>query len=194
MGEFQEEIGGAASAFAGVSSKAAAAANLRRIQMAKANITAGSHQIALEETQARKEVARNLAQYQGQQAAERAFRGAGGGAVGSGSATWDAANAQAADTAAIIESNASAKKLALIAANQPELEDPILAAIQGGIQGLNIGAQIAQSLLESAEIKTSNSAKQMNSVGTFAPTWQNFVKTQLKVPGLDLGDLFGDLF
>jgi hypothetical protein len=192
MTQFSEDIAESGVAFAEISSRAAAAGNLRRIQTAQGNIRAATDQINLEETTQRREIARSLAQYQGQQAAGRAFRG--GGALGSDFAVADAATAQAADQAAIVEANAAAKEIAAIAANQPVLEDPILAAIEGGVQGINFGTQIAQALLEEAEIGSRQSSIQLHGDPGTPPTFQNFFTQYLDIPGLDFEELFGDFF
>ncbi len=198
MSEFQSDIAGSATAFASISSRAAAAANIQRMEIAQGNIRAGTDQLQLEETASRRAVARSLAQFQGSQAAARAFRGAGGGDVGSGAAVSDAATAQAADQAALIEANSAAKEVALIAANRPVMEDTTLAAIQGGVQGLQIGTQIAQALMADAEVTTSQFSNQVGFTGAGGgptiPTFQNFINQTLEIPGLDLTELFGDLF
>lgn len=192
--EHQSEVAGTTTAFAQLSARAAESANVQRLQIAKGNIRAGKNQIRLEETKARRDIARQLGTWQGHQAVSRAFRGAGGGDLGTGSAVFDAATAQAADEAAIIEANAAAKEVALIAANQPMLEDPILAAIQGGVQGLQIGTQIAQALLDEAEVKTRQGSRQLNTGPGGFPTFENTISTILEIPGLDLKDMFKDLF
>jgi len=191
MAELQDEIAGSATAFAEISSRAAAAANVNRLRAAERSITAGQTQIDLERSTQRREIARNLAQFQGQQAAARAFRGTGGGDVGTGAAVSDAATAQSADQAAIVEANAAAKEVALIVANQPQLEDPVMAAIQGGVQGINFGTQIAQALLDEAELATT-----MQSYGAgYGPggiqVFSNNIGYNLNIPGLDLTELFG---
>ena len=198
MSEFESEIAGSATAFAEISSRAAASANVQRLTLAEANIRAGTQQIELEESVNRRTVARALATFQGSQAAGRAFRGAGGGDIGTGAAVMDAATAQAADNAAVIEANAAAKEIALIVANQPILEDPVLAAIQGGVEGLNIGVQIAQALIGEGEITTSQHAVQLGGTGAAGapafPVFQNIISTAFEIPGLDLSELFPDLF
>ena len=198
MAEFESDIAGAATAFAEVSSRAAASANVQRLRLAEGNIRAGTQQIKLEESVNRRTVARALNQFQGSQAAGRAFRGTGGGDIGTGAAVMDAATAQAADQAAVIEANAAAKEIALVVANQPILEDPMLAAIQGGVQGLNIGVQIAQALIGEGEVTTSQSTRQLGGSGAFGapsfPVFQNTITTDFEIPGLDLSELFPDLF
>jgi len=192
MAELQDEIAGSATAFAEISSRAAAAGNVNRLRAAERSITAGQTQIDLERSTQRREIARNLAQFQGQQAAARAFRGTGGGDVGTGAAVSDAATAQSADQAAIVEANAAAKEVALIVANQPQLEDPVMAAIQGGVQGINFGTQIAQALLDEAELATT-----MQSYGAgYGPGGHSGVQQQHRLQPqhsrpLTLTELFG---
>jgi len=111
--------------------------------------------------------------------------------VGTGAAVSDAATAQAADQAAIVEANAAAKEVALIVNNQPQLEDPVLAAIQGGVQGLNFGTQIAQALLDEAEIATSMSSHGAGIGPGGIEVFSNTIGHDLEIPGLDLSELFG---
>jgi hypothetical protein len=198
MSQFESEIAGTAQAFAEISSRAAVAGNIQRAQIAQTNISTGTAQIRLEETAARRSIARQLASYQGSQAAARAFRGTGGGDIGSGAALSDAATAQAADQVALVEANAAAKEAALIASNQFITEDPVLAAIQGGVQGLEIGTNIAQSLINEGEVRQRQSSQQVGNTGAGGgptlPTFSNTITTILDIPGLDLTELFGDLF
>lgn len=188
--EYQSEIGEVATSFAQVSSSAVAASNAQRLQIAEGNIQAATNQINLERDVNRREVARSLAKFAGEQAAARAFRG--GGSVGSGTAIGDAATAQAADQTAIIEANAANKVIAAKAANQVVLDDPVLAAIQGGIEGVNIGTQIAQSLLSEAEVTQWQSSQQIDVGGGIGwyhiPTYQNTITNLLNVPGFNIND------
>lgn len=190
--EFQSNVAGAATAFAEISSRAAASSNIERLRIAEGNIRAAENQIRLEESAARSNISRSLAQYQGSQAAARAFRG--GGTAGTGFAVSDAATAQAADQVAIVESNAAAKEVAAAAANQVQLEDPVLAAIQGGIEGINFGTQIARALLEEGEVVQRQSSRQLGGGGaagdpTF-PVFENTISSILEIPGLDFGEFF----
>lgn len=192
--EFQSDIAGVATAFAGVHSKAASARNLARLKTAEGNIAAAQGQIDLQESAQRRAIARSLAQFQGSQAAGRAHRGGDGG--GSGSAIANAAFAQASDQVALVEANAAAREIAVIAANQVEFEDPLLAALEGGLQGLSIGTSIAQALMAEAEVVTRRGSYQLATTGPFnasaPPTFKNTITSILEIPGLDLGD-FMDL-
>jgi hypothetical protein len=190
MSEFQGDIAGVATTFAGVTSKATASRNLSRLKTAEGNIRAATDQIDLEESVARKQISRSLAQFQGSQAAARAFRGTG--QAGTGFAVGDAATAAAADQVAIVEANAAAKEIAVTAANQVEFEDPVLAALQGGLQGLDIGTQIASALIGEAEVKSKQSARQLQSTGRVnvnaPPTFENTITQILEIPGLNIGE------
>lgn len=190
MSEFQQDIGNVATTFAGVHAKAAASGNLARLKTAQGNVQAATNAIGLEESATRRNISRSLAQFQGAQAAARAHRGTS--ATGSGVAVGDAATAQAADQVAIVEANAAAKEIAAIAANQVQMEDPVLAALQGGLQGLNIGTQIANALIGEAEVVTQQSSQQIPNQGPLnvnaPPTFQNTVTSILQIPGLDLGE------
>lgn len=192
MAEFEDQIGQTTLGFAEVSSRATAASNARRLDIAEGNIQAGVNQIELQETVQRREVSRSLAQFQGGQAASRAFRGGGG--LGSGQAIVDAATAQAADQAAIIEANAANKEIALVAANQVKLDDPVLAAIRGGIEGLNLGTQIANALIQEAEVKQRQSSRQIEAGGALRiPTFQNTITNVLEIPGLNINEFLSGI-
>lgn len=194
MAEFESEIGGLATAFAGVSSRATAESNLRRIEIAEMNRAAATGQIDLERRVQRREIARQLAQFQGAQAAARASRGAGGlGAVGTGGAVDYAAQRAAGESAAVVEANAANKEIAVLAQTQVQLDDPVLAAIQGGIEGFGLGTQIAQALISEAETVTKQSSQQLNSGPGGLPTFQNTITSILKIPGLNIEDFLKGL-
>ena len=148
--EFQEEIQSVSTGFAEIFSKAASGQNIQRLRIAEGNIRAATDTIELEKTVGRRDVARALARHTGQVEAQIAFSG--GGVAGTGLALIDSAGAQAADQAAVIEANAGAKEAAVIFANQPILEDPILAAIQGLETGLTVSTNIVRSLIEEADV------------------------------------------
>lgn len=188
----QEQIAGTAAAFANISGRATVASNMNRLAIAQQNIRAAESQIQLQETESRRNISRALAQFQGQQAASRAFRGTGGGDLGTGAAVSDAATAQAADQAAIVESNAAVQRVAVVAQNQFIPDDPLLASIQGGIEGMNLGLQISQALLSEAEMGTSQFSRATGMGPGGIPVFQNTINTFLDIPGLDLGELFGD--
>jgi hypothetical protein len=190
MAEFQSDIAGVASAFANVSTRATAAANAEALRIAQGNVRAAEAGIQLEETTQRRQVARALAEFEGQVAAASAFRG--GGQAGSTAAVADAATASAADQAAIIEANAAAKSVAAVAANQVRLEDPVLAGIQGAIQGLGIGTDIARALIEEGELATRTSSSFIGggtATGPTIPIFENTITSVLEIPGFNLGDL-----
>jgi hypothetical protein len=184
MAEFESEIGNLATTQAGISSRAVAASNVRRLQIAGQNRAAAVGQIDLEKRVQRREIARQLAQFQGAQAAARASRGGDGGSVGSGQAV-DFAAARA-EQAAIAEANAANKEIAVLAQTQVQLDDPMLAAIQGGIEGFSLGTQIANALISEAETTTRQSSQQLNSGPGGLPTFQNTITQILKIPGLNI--------
>ncbi len=191
MSEFQSDIAAVSTTFALAQSKAVSSRNLARLQVAEGNITAATGSIQLEESAQRKAIARSLAQFQGSQAAARAFRGSSD--LGTGFAISDAATAQAADQVAIVEANAAAKEIAVVAQNQVIFDDPVLAALQGGLQGLNIGTQIAAALIGEAEVTTRQTSEQLQNTGPVnvrAPkTFKTTVESILKIPGLNLESL-----
>jgi len=183
LGEFQQQIGNISMAFGEISSRAVAESNARRLEIAQGNITAAQNQIDLEETTQRNAIARELAKFQGAQAAARAFRG--GGSAGSGDAIADAANAQAADQVAIVEANAANKSIANIAANQVQLDDPVLAFIQGATEGIGVGTQIANMLLEEAQVFTHT---------VIGAQGQMAQSQTIQLPEFNLSEIFGNLF
>ena len=178
MTEFKEDIAGVASGFAEIFSKAATGQNIEKLRIAEGTIRASTDAINLEKEVGRRQIARALALHTGTVSARQAATG--GGVKGTGEALIDAATFQAADAAAVLEANAAAKEAAVIFANQPILEDPILAAIQGIQVGAEVGTSIAQSLLEEAHLFT-----------TFGP-FQG-LSTLLVIPGFDIHDFIKDL-
>ncbi len=187
---FLNFIGGASTKFAQISSKATIEANRRRLEVAGANRAAGQAQIDLEERVADRRISQTLSKFQGEQAAARAFRGG-----GAGGAADSAAAAQAGDEAAIVSANAANKSVALAAQTQVILDDPVQAAIQGGIQGMGFAQQILSSLVESAEVVQRQSSRQVDSFGSAGktPTFTNTITSILQIPGLDLNKFLSTL-
>ena len=178
MTEFKEDIAGVAKGFGEIFSKAATSQNIQKLRIAEGNIRASTDAINLEKEVGRRQIARALALHTGTVSARQAATG--GGVKGTGEALIDAATFQAADAAAVLESNAAAKEAGVIFANQPILEDPILAAIQGIQIGAEVGTSIAQSLLEEAHL-----------FQVFSPF--GGLSQQLAIPGFDIHDFIKDL-
>ncbi len=178
MVEFKEDIAGVSKGFAEIFSKAASNQNIQKLRIAEGNIKASTEAINLEKEVGRRQVARALALHTGSVAVRQASSG--GGVKGTGEALIDSATFQAADQAAILEANAAAKEAAVIFANQPILEDPILAAIEGIRVGAEVGTSIAQSLLEEAHL-----------FQVFDPF--SGLSQRLVIPGFDIGDFIKDL-
>ncbi len=177
MTEFSEDIAEISTGFAEVFSKAAISQNIEKLRIAEGTIGAATDAINLEKETGRRKVAQALAFNTGAVSAQQAFTG--GGLAGSGAALIDSATFQAADQAAIIDANAAAKEVAVIFANQPILDDPILAAIQGLTTGLEVGTSIANSLFAEAEVHN------------FAGPGGFF--TQFTIPGFDINDFIEGL-
>lgn len=195
--EFQDFVAGAGGEFARISSVATASSNKRRLEVAQANRAAGEAQIGLEARVANRNISRSLSKFQGEQAAARAFRGGGGTAAGSAFAVTDAATAQAGDEAAIVAANAANKEIALAAQTQVILDDPVLAAIQGGIEGVNIAQSILGSLVQGSEVITRQSARRLSSAGAAGgptiPVFKNTITSILKIPGLNLNQFLSGI-
>lgn len=181
MTEQQSNVAGVAQAFAEISAKATASANIERLRIAEGNIEAGIGQLDLQEKVQRRAIARAYAQHQGAAAASAAFRG---------STTTDAPNFvaanQAAESAAIVSANRASQEAVLRAQNQVSLDDPFLAGIQGAIQGITIGTSIVSSLLESADTVTTQTSQRLT--GTTIPTFSNTITQSLEIPGFDLSE------
>lgn len=177
MAEFQEDIAEVSGGFAEIFSKAAVSQNIQKLRIAEGNIGAATDAIRLEKETGRRAVAQALAKHTGAVAAHQASSG--GGVKGSGEALIDSATFQAADQAAILEANAAAKEAAVIFKNQPILEDPILAAIQGIRVGSEIGISIATALFNEAEIHNFSSPAGFTSI--------------FDVPGFDIQDFLDGL-
>ena len=177
MSEFSEDIARISAGFGDIFAKAAADQNAQKLRIAEGSIKAATDSIQLEKTQGVKNVARALAMHNGSVSARL---GAGGGGVkGSGEAILDANTFQAADQAAVLESNAAAKEASVIFANKPILDDPVLAAIQGARVGADVGINMAQALLSEADVFNFSSP-----AGFFQ---------FLDVPGFDINDLLDGL-
>lgn len=177
MAEFSQDIAEVAGGFGEIFSKAAAGTNIQRLRQAEGTIKASTDAIQLEKEVGRRNVARALAKHTGAVQAQQAFSG--GGIKGSGEALIDSATFQAADQAAVLEANAAAKEVAVIFANQPILEDPVLAAIQGIQVGAEIGISIADSLLSEAEFHNFSSPAGFSTI--------------IDVPGFDITDFLDQL-
>ena len=190
MSESAGDVARVSGTFASAFSEATSSRNLSRLRTAQGNVRAAGNQIELEESSQRTAISRSLAQFQGSQAAARAYRGTG--QAGTGFAVGDAATAQAADQVAIVEANAAAKEIAAVAANQVTFEDPVLAALTGGLQGLQIGTQIASALLADSETVTHQSSTQLQNTGpvniSAPPTFENTITQIQEIPGLDIGE------
>ncbi len=150
MAEFNEDVSEVAGGFAEIFSKAAVGQNIEKLRIAEGSIKAATSAIELEKASGKRQIARALAQHTGSVNAFQASSG--GGVAGSGAALIDSATFQAADQSAILEANAAAKEVAVIFQNQPILDDPILAAVQGLQVGSEIGISIANSLFAEADV------------------------------------------
>lgn len=177
MTEFKEDIGGVAKGFGEVFSKAATAQNIEKLRIAEGTIKAATDAITLEKQVGKRQLARALALHTGAVSARLGV--AGGGVKGTGEALIDSAAFQAADQSAILEANAAAKEASVIFANQPILDDPILAAIEGIRVGAEVGTSIAQSLLEEAHL--------------FQSFGFDGLRQLLIIPGFDISDFIKDL-
>ncbi len=175
--EFQEDIARTAGGFAEIFSKAAVSSNIEKLRIAEGSIGAATDAIELEKSVGRREVARALAMHVGSVSAQQATSG--GGVKGTGEALIDSATFQAADQAAVLEANAAAKEVAVIFQNQPILDDPVLAAIQGLQVGADVGINIANALLAEAEFFSFSSPAGFSSF--------------LDIPGFDINDFLGGL-
>lgn len=170
--------------------KAADASNAARLRIAQGNVEAGLGQLQQQETVQRRTIARSLEDHVGSVRASEAFRGGGPdlGAVFS-------ASARSAEEAAVVTGNRAANEAALIAQNQVQLEDPVLAAVQGFGSGLDLGSALASSLFGMTEVNTSQSSRefdggQTSTVGPRGSLFENKIKTVAETPGLDLSKVF----
>lgn len=70
----------------------------------------------------------------------------------------------------------------------------MLAAIQGGIEGLNLGTQIANSLIQEAEVKTRQSSQEIGRGGALnIPTFENTITTTLETGGFNINDFLSGI-
>ena len=181
----QNSVSNIVSAMAGLAARATQAANAQRLQIARGNIAAGEAQLEREETVQRRAIARSLDQHLGAAAASASFRGAGGRSAEQGAY---AASLQAADEAAVVAGNRAANSAALAAHFQVMLDDPYLSAIQGGMEGYQLGNQIAASLANQSEVIRTQTSVNVGPFGGASETAQTVF-----TPGFDLSQLF-DLY
>lgn len=137
--------------FAEVSRAATEAANQRRLEAAQRNIAVGTAQLELAETDERRRVAQALARHSGIVRVNAAFRGTAG--ARSTSQTLVGATAQGALSASVTSANTAFRVQQLINQNIVDLDDPNLAAFEGGLQGFAQTMQI-QASLDSLAIKS----------------------------------------
>jgi hypothetical protein len=191
MAEFESDIAAVGKSFADVGMQAAAASNKNRARIARQNIDATTAQLELEETVARKDIARALAVNQGTLAANAAWKGGGGDDQAQAAALY-----QASEIAVIATANKVNKELAFIASQEFIQEDPLLAAFQSGVEGVQYGMSIAQSLLAEGKDTTRitrthlGTQSYMGVKGGLAE-WQVDHSRFMDTPGFDFGKYLG---
>lgn len=191
----QGDVGGLQNAvriaqmFAELSRAAAEAANARALAAAEANIQVGRAQLALEETDERRRIAQTLARHSGTLRVNAAYRGT------AGSRSAEGLQIQAAgisaQSAAVVSANTAFRVQQLINQNIVDLEDPNLAALEGGLRGFAIGQQI-QGALDSLATKTVVPLRGHIGTGLRGDPAGGVRggQTIFTTPGFDLGALF----
>lgn len=183
MGQNASNVVNIASAFAEVSGRAAAQANANRRAVADANISAGKTQLNLALREERSRLAQAFSKHQGTLAVNAAFRGSTI-SDASPSAALNAAGLRASNEAGVAEANAAAQRAALIARNQFIEEDVMLASIEGGIQGFNIGLDISNQLQALTEVRRETSGRVFGTGQTFG--FENVIQDVARTPGFDI--------
>ena len=135
---------GIAKMFAEISRQATERANARRLEAAGRNIELGTAQLELAESVERRRIAQALARHSGISRVNAAFRGTAGGQ--STEQLQVGARSQAAQSVAVVSANVAFRVQQLINQNIVDLDDPDLAAFEGGLRGFNIGMSIQASL------------------------------------------------
>lgn len=179
-----------ASVMAQLSAKNAIQANLQQRMVADQNIAAGMARLDLDESMARVRMARELASHEGTLAANFAFRGTSGIAE---QAATTAARMQASSELAFSRASRAADESALIASQQFIPRDPAMAAIEGALQGLTIGAELESLLLAATTTgqRTTNIFERHgHDLFTTGIQTTDFART----PGFDPSTFFQDLF
>jgi len=186
MGQNAANVVNIASAFAEISGRAAAQANANRRAVSEANIAAGTAQLNLALREERSRLSQAFSKHQGTLAVNAAFRGS---TISDASpaAALNAASLRASSESAVAEANRSAQRAALIARNQFIEEDVTLASIEGGLRGLNIGLDIANSLQSLTQIRRETSVETFGDARTFG--FNNVIRDIARTPGFDLAQL-----
>jgi hypothetical protein len=193
MAEFESDIGAVSTQMGEISMKAAVSQNRERARIARGNIRATVDQLELEESETRKNIARDLAMYQGKLAVDAAYRGGGDATQGHAS---QAAMFQASERGAVATANKAAKEAAFVASQDFIKADPFLALMEGGVQGAEMGISIAKSLLAEAQDTTRISRQHIGTRSGFGvrggiADWSVDLSRFLDIPGFNFGKLLG---
>lgn len=177
-----------ANEFARLAGMAAASANASRRQIAESNIAAESFQADLVLRETRSKLAQAFSAHVGTLAVNAAFRGS---SIGDASSAAAAASAtlRASHEVAVAEANRAATVMAVTARNQFIEEDTTLAAIEGGLRGLNVGLSISAALEQMTRVQREQRVEILQNAppGVFA--FSNIIQDVALTPGLNFGNL-----
>lgn len=178
--------------FAEISRASTIAANNRRLEAAQRNIEVGTAQLELAETDERRRIAQALARHSGISRVNAAFRGTAAGR--STEQLQVGALGQAAQSASVVSANTAFRVQQLINENVVDLDDPNLAALEGGLRGFSVGMQI-QSALD--QLTTSHIVPITGHAPTGLPGDSGHGaigllggQTIFTTPGIDFGSIF----
>lgn len=186
MGQNAQNVMNVSAAFAEVSGRAAAQANINRANIANANISAGEVQLDLALRQERGRLAQAFSKHQGTLAVNAAFRGSSI-SDASPSAALTTATLRAANEAGVAKANRAAQQAALEARNQFVEEDVGIASIEGAVRGLGIGMDILNSLSQMTEVRRLTHVETFGDAQNFG--FANVIRDVAFTPGLDLSGL-----
>lgn len=177
-----------AGAFAKLAGMAATAANENRRAIADANIAADTQVANLALREQRSKLAQAFSKHSGTLAVNAAFRGSSAGDP-SVQAAILSAGLRAGNEAAVAEANRAAQIASSEARNAFVETDVRLAALEGGIRGLNFGLDIAGALQAAGEQQRRSRVEIIDTGSASTFGFSNVIEDVLLIPGLDFGNL-----
>lgn len=174
--------------FARLAGQAAAKSNENRRAISEANIAAETSTANLQLQQQRSRLAQAFARHKGTVAVNAAFRGSSASA-GDISTSLISAGLRASTEAAVAEINRENQIAAIKARNAFVEEDVTLAAIEGGIRGLQIGTQLAGALQNASEVQERQFLRIRDSGNANLFSFENVFQEVLFTPGLSFAPL-----
>ncbi len=183
--QFQQAVQ-IANEFARLAGMATVQANAARRAISDANIAAETFQADQTLRSTRSRLAQAFSEHVGSLAVNAAYRGSSIGDASPAAAVLTA-TLRASNEVAVAEANRAATVAAVAARNQFVEEDATLAAIEGGLRGLNVGLSIGSALEAMTQVRRSRRIEILDTgPGLFG--FSNVIRDTAVTPGLDLGN------